>query len=578
VGVFVALDATLLLEDAVVRGTRERASDGNFGLGLNVQDGAEAEVRRAVVDDNRGLGVFVAGTGASLLLEDAVVQGTRERASDGTGGRGLNVEQGATAQVRRAVVDDNRENGVFVDTTATLLLEDAVVRGTRERASDGTLGRGLEVQQGAEAQVRRAVVDDNRATGVFVAADATLLLEDAVVRGTREQASDGTLGLGLWVQGDAEAQVRQVIVADNLEVGVFVGTDATLLLEDAVVRATRERASDGTFGRGLEVQNGATAQVRRAMVDDNRDVGVLVVADARLLLEDAVVRGTRERASDGAGGRGLNIQQGATAQVRRAVVDDNREIGFLAVDGTLLLEDAVVRGTRERASDGTLGRGLEVQPGAEAQVRRAVVDDNRATGVFVAGDASLLLEDAVVRGTREQASDGAFGRGLSVGLGAEAQVRRAMVDDNRSVGVLVFGSDLLLEDAVVTGTRRPVCFEEGTCPRASRAAHALGAVGTSSVTAERVRLQGSEVCGMWLSDGDDLPGESRQYAGKVEASLRDGVVSGNRWGLCLQSPEFDLSTVSGDSVLYEDNEIEFERTDFVSPPPAEPVPLTDDGP
>jgi hypothetical protein len=103
-------------------------------------------------------------------------------------------------------------------------------------------------------------------------------------------------------------------------------------------------------------------------------------------------------------------------------------------------------------------------------------------------------------------------------------------------------------------------------------------VGTSSVTAERVRLQDSDVCGMWLSDGDDLRGEFRQYAGQVEASLRDAVVSDNRWGLCLQSQNFPLPTVSGDSVLYEDNDIEFERTDFVSPPPAEPVPPTDDGP
>ena len=537
------------------------------------------QLDRVVVEGAEGAGVFAGGTGARVLLESTVVRGTRPL-PNGTFGRGLNIQQGAEAQVRRAVVDDNRDVGVFVALDATLLLEDTVVRGTREKASDGTGGRGLNVQDGAEAQVRRAVVDDSREYGVFVHTNGSLLLEDAVVRGTRERALDGAVGRGLNVEQGAEVQVRRAVVDDNRDIGVVVAGDASLLLEDAVVRGTRERALDGAFGQGLNVEQGAEAEVRRAVMDDNREIGVFVDTNGSLLLEDAVVRGTRERASDGNFGRGLNVQDGAEAQVRRAVMDDNRQVGVF-VGGTgssLLLEDAVVRGTREQALDGALGRGLSVQDGATAQVRRAVVDDNREVGVFVSSDGSLILEDAVVRGTRERASDGAFGQGLSVDEGAEAQVRRAVVDDNRDLGIYVLGSDLRLEDAVVTGTRRPVCSEEGTCPLDSRAAHALGAMGTSSVTAERVRLQDSEVCGLWLSDGDDLPGEFRQYAGQVEASLRDGVVSGNRWGLCLQSPEFDLSTVSGDSVLYEDNEIEFERTDFVSPPPAEPVPLTDDGP
>lgn len=392
----------LVLEDSMIRDTRSQMTGSVDGIGLQAQGNSRAELRRSYLTRNIEFGVSANGD-AELVMEDMVVRDTRSQVSDGLSGSALFVEGRVTATVSQALFDNNQDTTVvaFGDDTR-LTLENAVVRSTRGRQVDQTFGRGLQAGRGALVQVRRAVFDRNREGGVLVRGTGSrLVLEDAIVRNTEGSESNGSRGRGLQVEADGRAEVRRVLFARNRETGVRVqGANSYLMLEDVVIRDTRSQASNQTFGRGLDVSLGGLAEVKRTVVARNRDIG-LVVADrnSRLILEHAVVSDTQSWAVDLTFGRGLSIDQGGQAEVRRAIFARNRDVSVFVTDSgsNLLLENAVIRDTLHQEANQTFGRALDAQFGARADVRRASIERNLDVGVF-AGSATVTLSEVEIDG------------------------------------------------------------------------------------------------------------------------------------------------------------------------------------
>lgn len=550
IGVSVVDEGTrLFLEDTIVRDTRSREVDQRSGRGLNVVLGASVEVRRASFVRNRELGVFVGGEDARLVLEDAVVRDTGVQAGRKEGGRGLGVELGGKADVRRSAFLRNQGLGVaaFLP-NAQLALEDVLIRDNQ--------GRGLNVQEGASVEVRRALVEANRGVGVFAGSpDTRTLIEDTVVRDTESEEVSQEEGRGLNVQAGASVEVRRALLANNRSIGAFV-SDALLSMEDVTVRDTRSQTSDLEGGRGLNVENGATATVRRTVVERNRDVGIFVEA-SELLLEDSIVRDTQSRASDRTFGFGLLLQKSATATVRRALIERNLAFGIsLEQSVQLLAEDIVVRDTMGGESDLLGGPGLLVRVGATATVSRALFERNRTVGISTQGSTSALdlaglttaltLEDAVIRDTRSDAVGS--GRGLTVATGAVGTVRRTLVSRNQDLGIFVFLSRATLSDVVVDG----VDFAECSDPQCLRLAHGVVNVGGRLIL-DRTRVARASQCGVFLAASDELDGS-------------ETVITKNGVGLCVADALYDTARLDAEFV---DND---ERLIFDElPPPPQPI-------
>jgi hypothetical protein len=659
-------DTLLQLRDSVVRGTLPEQRDGAFGWGLSVESGASALVERVLLARNRHFGVFAADTETTLELRDAVVRDTLSRESDGSGGRGLFVEFGASAVVERALFERNRDTGISAfDMGTSLELRQVAVRDTLPQEADGALGLGLNVLFGASADVGRSLIERNRTIGVFVSDPGTALeLRDSVVRDTRPQELGRMFGRGVVAQVGAEAVVERVIIEGNREAGIDTLDPATTLeLRDAVVRDTLPRESDGLFGLGLSVglgaavlvertlvagnrdrgvvatnpgtslrlrdaavcdtsggglsvELGASATVERGLVERNRTFGVLATdAGTELTLHDSVVRDTRSRENDGSRGLGLAVQAGAAAVVERALLSRNRAAGVSALDpGTRLeLRSAVVRDSLPEEIDDSGGLGLQVIEGASAAVESALVQGNRAVGVFVTGEnATLELRDAVVSGTLSQESDGAFGRGLSVEdgsvamvervvveenrdigvyagnpntmldlrdavvrdtlsrevddtggrgltleLGAAAVVERAVLQRNREVGMFAFGSEtgLQLRNVVVSETQPPMCAP--SCSSGPNYGAGLVSLVDAQLTATAFVLDTNDLCGVLLAE-------------EGEVDLDNGLVSDHVTAVCLQVPGFDTGRLRSD-VQYVGNDRLIEAMDLVLPTPSDAV-------
>ena len=142
--------------------TQARARDGLFGRGIVVQSGAALSATSLVVSGNREVGIYTSGAETSLTLTDTVVRDTQERLSDGADGLGVNVQQGAVLSAASLVVSGNRDVGLIAAAATSVTLTDTVIRDTRAQLSDGTLGYGVYVHEGAALSAASLVVSRNR--------------------------------------------------------------------------------------------------------------------------------------------------------------------------------------------------------------------------------------------------------------------------------------------------------------------------------------------------------------------------------------------------------------------------------
>jgi hypothetical protein len=245
---------------------------------------------------------------------------------------------------------------------------------------------------------------------------------------------------GIWVTGaGASGVVAKVETKGALRQGMLVSAGAAATLGGVVVRDTGARPSDGTLGRGMEVSSGAQVAADHAVLERNRDVGVMAgSAGTAASFTNLLVRDMQSQETGQTGGTGLQAREGAKMSVERGMFSRNRGAAIYAAHQgtTVLLGDVIVAGTRGQESDGGGGRGVNVQGGAIVRVERAVLEQNRGAGIFAGGPGSTAsLTDAVVRETLGQDVDKRMGRGANAQDGAAVSVTRVLFERNRTTGI-----------------------------------------------------------------------------------------------------------------------------------------------
>jgi hypothetical protein len=581
---------TVELDDVIVAGTEARELDKNFGRGIEIDDGAVVTAQRLILESNRDMALVCAGGTSSatteLHLTDAVVRDTRPREKGNAFGNGAAFIARASATLQRVVFERNRDVAVVAfpgqGDPPSVKMEDTIIRDTQSRLSDGRFGRGLLAEDGATVEVDRAVFARNINAGVMAdttagLAGATITLHDVVVSDTRA-LEDGPVeeagGWGVIVQDASNVVAERVLVEDSRDFGVRGTAGAgegppTLTLSDLTVRGTTARG-DGENGNGAIAANGATMTLSRALFDGNHEVGVLAYSQAGetrtvLRASDLTIKNTLPNSIDGTSGLGLAAVNGVDVTVERALVEGNRFAGMVAYRSgeaespTLDVTAALVRGTLPQESDKSLGLGIAALEGAHASITRSVMEDNRAFGIFAdsedaAWPSALALTDVVIRNTQESANRLRFGWGMGVQGGSEANVLRALLEDNVQLGVAVFNPNtrVTLSHVVIRGTRRASCGsvpfgEPGSCvpldaPWATSygGGVGLGVYEFGWVEMDHVEVTGSPLCGIQVSTG-----------GAAKAS--QGEIHGNVIGLNVQDEAFDPALLINDTVRWYDN-------------------------
>ncbi|MGF1466861.1 MAG: right-handed parallel beta-helix repeat-containing protein [Sandaracinaceae bacterium] len=503
--VVVASTAEVEARSLVVRDTRDPPSSFFGGAGISVESGGRLSLVKAVVDRNREVGLAVVQGGSSAVITDLAVRGTRGRSRTGIRGYGILVEEG-DLELRGALVEDNRDVGLLALGAGTAVrASDLVIRDTLPQESDDAFGRGISVELEGRVEVTRALIERNREHGVIADRGGVAVLRDVLIRDT--EAALGARrdrGRGVSVEQGGRVELEGCLLVRNRETGFFViGEGSVGVASDLVVRDTRPREEDGFGGDGVRAQDGGLLRVSRALLADNRERGLsLFSADTEAEVEDLVVRGGVAEAEE-TFLAGVFVAQGPRLTLRRALLEETLAAGVVVVgeDAVATIEDLVVREAVPHPFAARSG-GVRVEPGGSLTLRRALLDRAPEVGLIVFGrQARASVRSLAVRDTQPDARrQGGGGVGVGVQDQARLELQEALVERSRTVGVVAFGAgaetvvqDLVVRDTLALAFDRPdaVAGEFGRAMAIARGAH---------LVLDRALLADNRELGLFLED------------------------------------------------------------------------------
>ena len=465
--------SVMVLSDVDVLDTRPQ-EDGTHGRGINVEAGARLEAFSCQVAGNTDVGIF-ASSNVDVVLWDVEVRDTQPD-DNGAGGRGIVAQYGARLDAYFCSVSGNADIGILASQEGTdVVLRDVEVSDTRP-LPDGTLGRGIEVNEGARLNMSSSHISGNAEKGVFAADGAHIHASSCQVHGSADAGifatrgaevvlhevevldttplSGGTDCAGIAVQDGALLEATACRVSGNAGMGINASSGAVVFLNDVEVGDTQP-LPDGTSGCGIHVLDGAVLVASSCLVSRNADVGVVAGhVGTEVVLQDVEVRDTLP-GYWGSGGRGINVQEGARLEAISCLVSDNSDLGiFVSLDAEAILRDVEVWDTSP-VEDGTGGRGINVQSGSRLDAADCLVSGNTSIGVYAGGvGTEVVLRDVEVWDT-QPGEDGTGGRGINVHDGARLEASSCLVSENGDVGIMADNAaEVILEDVEVRDTRR----------------------------------------------------------------------------------------------------------------------------
>ncbi len=524
-GAGTAVKATRLAVD----GTLPRASDGMFGLGLRIDEGATISMRDIRLSENRTSGLFARGANTTVGATVLVVDHTQPQAKDGEAGHGATFALGVTVTLSDVRLSNNHERGLVVLSAGTrVTAKRLLVDGTRSRPTSKDFGWGVSVTGGAALKLTDARLLENRdcgfvaggantefkATGLLV--DGTLPNEDSDGRGCGSEATDG-----------AAVQLENARFTANHTAGIrATGAQTTVKATGLLIDGTLPRASDQQLGLGVFAELAASVSLNDARLSGNRFAGLLSQnANTQVKVTRTLIDGTLPAASDELFGHGLQVKDGAAAVLQDVRLSHNRDMGLsvLGATSTVKATSLVVDNTLSRASNDGEGRGVYVENGPLVRLHDVRVSGNRDMGLFAMGGGTRVeANHLIVDGTLPQLSEKNSGSGVIAQGGATMILRDVRLSRNRTAGLGVFGQSTLVEAMGV--------MIDGTQPRLSD--DDLG-YGIATFFGAETRLSGANVVGNHVSGMYTHAATTAVVGGAIRHTVSQAVHDVGGFGIWL---------------------------------------------
>lgn len=307
----------------------------------------------------------------------------------------------SVVEITDAVLDGNRDDTLDLDDGgSTFTARRIAVRNTAP-SPDGVYGYGMNAQLSANVDIADSVFVGNHSGHIRLSTNAKGTFDHVVFRDAQPAPQHDT-GYALVIQDGATATLTRSAIVNAYAVGLVAGDKATMTIDQVLVGATRGAQLDA-LGRALNLFGGAQVTATHFFAYDNHDVSIMVAeTGTHLALDSSALVDTQNDGLD-VSGRGITIQEGATADITQTAIVGSTEAG-IAIDGP---------------SKATVSKTL---------ISLSAVNGNKdfGDGILVADGASLDLSDSEIAQSARA--------GVAVGQASSAHVARSRIRDN-AIGI-----------------------------------------------------------------------------------------------------------------------------------------------
>ena len=327
-------------------------------------------VESAIVDNQSS------GLGVTSPYNDVYSRATITRSVVGRttmnelgGARAVEAADGAELVVEDSTLVQSEEVQVIAEHPGTMLrLTDVVVRGPITD-DGGDSGPGVIVGQGAAAEIQRTAIVGNRVMGIYAQLGGAVTLRQSLVQGTLPSRGgsvfgDAHFGIGAAVLPGSRLDAVDTAFVSNREMSLFVrGQGAAVTLDRVLVADTIFDAGDG-YGRGINVQDGASlAAVQTAVLRGTE--GGLVSFGSFVTLTDSTVGHTTRGAEDVLA-IGVVAALGGRVELRGSTITGNQDVGLIIAASSAYMSGGFVSGN---------AIGAHVQDGSSLVVDQSASGD-----------------------------------------------------------------------------------------------------------------------------------------------------------------------------------------------------------
>jgi hypothetical protein len=371
----------------------------------------------------------------------------------------LSLETGSSGSLVRGLAIRGPVDALLVTGATGVMLEELWIHDTGEW--------GLNVQASfgpTEVTLTRSLIESTNQLGVFVDEAQLHVHESAIV----DVGVVGSQTAGALVQNLGHLSLAQSLLARSPTFAVR-SVGATLTMQGVLLRDQRP-TDEPPSGIGVftHIDDGTPSQalVEGCVIEGALGPSIQVMgSDATV--EATVVQSART-AGDGTSGLGLVASQftvtpvAASIQVRDSLFRDLEEGGIVALGADLLVEATALRDMRASAT-GLRGFGVSAQVHqglrlpARATVRHSVVERARTIGLLVAGS-EALVEHSRIGDTLSQSSDARLGHGVHAqhdsasALDASLDLLDVTIERSREFGLVSEHTPLTAERVTVRDT------------------------------------------------------------------------------------------------------------------------------
>jgi parallel beta-helix repeat protein len=232
----------------------------------------------------------------------------------------VGIHAGADPRLRRNVIHDGNAAGVYIYTKGRGTLEDNDIFANHDS--------GVEIKSGGSPMIRRNRIRDGKASGFMVHDQATGTIEDNDVFG------NALSGVEI---NDGSPMIRRNRIHNNGKAGVFVHDQGAGTIENNDIFANQLS--------GMEIKSGGNPIVRRNKIHDGTEAGVFVNLDGLGTLEDNEIENNRSGVEVASGGK-PTVQMNRVSRNRWGIVVRNGGSGMFERND--LRENSQGRGSLKR--------------------------------------------------------------------------------------------------------------------------------------------------------------------------------------------------------------------------------------